>query len=57
MFVTRACGEMGGMFVAKCPQCMHAFEIFRADAKRCRPTYDSYQLVLDRKFADSRAWT
>ena len=32
-------------------------EIFRADNKRCRPTYDSYQLFLDGKSVSSRAWT
>jgi len=31
--------------------------IFRADDKRCRPTYDSYQLFLDNKSVGSRAWT
>lgn len=31
--------------------------IFRADTKRKRPTYDSYQLFLDDRKADSRAWT
>jgi len=31
--------------------------IFRADSKRMRPTYDSYQLFLDRQSATSRSWT
>jgi len=31
--------------------------MFRADSKRMRPTYDSYQLFLDGKAATSRAWT
>ena len=31
--------------------------IFRADTKRKRPTYDSYELFLDDLKADSRAWT
>jgi len=32
-------------------------QIFRADDKRRRPTYDSYQLFLDDASAPSRAWT
>jgi hypothetical protein len=32
-------------------------QIFKADHKRCRPTYDSYPLFLEDKSANSRAWT
>ena len=32
-------------------------QTFRADGKRNRSTYDSYQLFLDGKSAQSRAWT
>jgi hypothetical protein len=32
-------------------------QIFRADDKRCRESYDSYQLFLDNNRLDSRAWT
>lgn len=32
-------------------------QIFRADPKRCRATYDSYQLFLEGKSQTSQAWT
>jgi hypothetical protein len=32
-------------------------QIFRADTKRKRTTYDSYQLFLEDKSAPSRAWS
>jgi hypothetical protein len=32
-------------------------QIFRADDKRCRHSYDSYQLFLEDKSLNSRAWT
>jgi len=32
-------------------------QIFRADDKRCRTSHDSYQLFLEGKSLDSRAWT
>jgi hypothetical protein len=31
--------------------------LFRADKKRCRPKYDSYELLLTDEHVDSRAWT
>jgi hypothetical protein len=31
--------------------------LFRADKKRCRPKYNSYELFLIDEHADSRAWT
>lgn len=32
-------------------------KLFRADKKRCRPKYDSYELLLTDECVDSRAWT
>jgi hypothetical protein len=32
-------------------------ELFKADNKLCRDTYDSYQLILDNRMQPSRAWT
>jgi len=32
-------------------------DLFKADNKRYRDTYDSYQLFLDNRMEPSRAWT